>query len=410
MSDQLAAASQAMNVPEPLVERSAHAWATATGSEYEDVLTAWAGGEAVAADTAPAAPAEEEAEPAPSDEEAPEPTAEPAPPPEPSQPAEPAEPRFPVPAAPAAEPEPDVEPLPLGERLRLAGRVGAWTGATLGLLGLVLASTWLLGVAAVAGEEGAFAPAVEVTTSRFMLGTTLMSIVFGVVVATFSRTAAGWVAAGARLDGRNAITVGIGAVLGLVLGLAASAVMVSAFAEPVSDGEGISLIRVVPGIFVVLLGGALLGWVTAVLVQVLGVPVGLNEADAEEISEVRGRLSAALNIPVAAVALLVILVLPLGLVFIRSNEMATGGAAVLAVFAAAAILGIAAMSASRPTMRVTLGEFLVAVAGIATVVLIIFAVIQTQAGPAEEEPAAEGDTAEEQTEDEAAAPLVRLPL
>lgn len=410
MSDQLAAASQAMNVPEPLVERSAHAWATATGSEYEDVLTAWAGGEAVAADTAPAAPAEEEAEPTPSDEEAPEPTAEPAPPPEPSKPAEPAEPRFPVPAAPAAEPEPDVEALPLGERLRLAGRVGAWTGATLGLLGLVLASTWLLGVAAVAGEEGAFVPAVEVTTSRFMLATTLMSIVFGVVVATFSRTAAGWVAAGARLDGRNATTVGIGAAIGLVLGLAASAVMVSAFAEPVSGSEGVSLIRVVPGIFVVLLGGALLGWVTAALVQVQGVPVGLDQVDAEEISEVRGRLSAALNIPVAAVTLLVILVLPLGLVFIRSNEMAAGGAAVLAVFAAAAILGIAAMSASRPTMRVTLGEFLVAVAGIATVVLIIFAVIQTQAGPAEEEPAAEGDTAEEQAEEEAVAPLVRLPL
>lgn len=410
MSDQLAAASQAMNVPEPLVERSAHAWATATGSDYEDVLTAWAGGEAVAADTAPAAPAEEEAEPTPSDEEAPEPTAEPAPPPEPSKPAEPAEPRFPVPAAPAAEPEPDVEALPLGERLRLAGRVGAWTGATMGLLGLVLASTWLLGVAAVAGEEGAFVPAVEVTTSRFMLATTLMSIVFGVVVATFSRTAAGWVAAGARLDGRNATTVGIGAAIGLVLGLAASAVMVSAFAEPVSGSEGVSLIRVVPGIFVVLLGGALLGWVTAALVQVQGVPVGLDQVDAEEISEVRGRLSAALNIPVAAVTLLVILVLPLGLVFIRSNEMAAGGAAVLAVFAAAAILGIAAMSASRPTMRVTLGEFLVAVAGIATVVLIIFAVIQTQAGPAEEEPAAEGDTAEEQAEEEAVAPLVRLPL
>jgi cytoskeletal protein RodZ len=81
--------------------------------------------------------------------------------------------------------------------------------------------------------------------------------------------------------------------------------------------------------------------------------------------------------------------------FIRSNEMAGGGAAVLAVFAAAAILGVAAMSASRPTMRVTFGEFLVAVAGIATVVLIIFAVIQTQAGPPQEEPAAETETTEE---------------
>lgn len=61
MSDQLAAAAQAMGVPEQLVERSARARAEATGQSYEEVLTAWAGGEAVAAAPEPEEPAAEEA-------------------------------------------------------------------------------------------------------------------------------------------------------------------------------------------------------------------------------------------------------------------------------------------------------------------------------------------------------------
>lgn len=401
MSDQLAAAAEAMKVPQPIVERSARARAAATGSSYEEVLAAWAGGE----DVAPSAPASEPA-PAPPPEPATEAPEEPAA--EPQEPAAPAVPEFPAAAAMAEpEPEPDVEPLSLGERVRMAGKVGAWTGSVLGLVGLVLGSTWLLGLASVTGEEGAYSPAVEVMNSRFVIGVTLVSVVFGVVVAAFSRSAAGWFHRGAGLQGRFSVTVLLGAVLGLVLGLAAGAVMLAGFAEPVEGAEfPTSVLPVVPAVFVVLVGGALLGWVTSVLVQVVGVPVGVAEDDAEEITEVRSRLSAAVSIPVAALFLLLLLVLPLGIVFIRSNEMASGGAAVLAVFAAGAILGVASLSASRPTMRVTFGEVLVAVAGIATVVLIIFAVIQTQSGPQEEEVAPADET--EQTTEEAVAPLLDL--
>lgn len=88
MSDQLAAAAQAMGVPEALVERSARARAEATGQSYEEVLAAWAGGEAVAAAPEPEEPVAEEAVAAP--EEAAQPEA-------PAAPAEPA-------AAPPAEP------------------------------------------------------------------------------------------------------------------------------------------------------------------------------------------------------------------------------------------------------------------------------------------------------------------
>ncbi|HJR93379.1 MAG TPA: hypothetical protein VJ938_13125 [Acidimicrobiia bacterium] len=383
MSDQLAAAAQAMGVPQPIVERSARAWATASGASFDDVLAGWAGGAPVAtAAPAESPPAEAEAAPAPAESEpTPAPEAAPAPSPPPAEPV-----GVPVAAAVVVEePEEPIEPLALGERLRLGGKIGAWTGGVLGLLGFVFGSTWLLSAASLAGEEGALTPAVEVTTSRLILATTLLSVLFGIIVATLSRAAAGWVDRGARLEGRWAITVLMGAGLGLVLGVAAGAVMVSAFSEPIEGAEGMALMRVIPAIVVVLLGGGVLGWLTAVVVQVVGVPATVDEDAAAEIADVRGRLSAAVSIPVAALLLLGLLVLPLGITFIRSNEMAGGGAAVLAIFAAASILGIGAMSASRPTMRVTRGELMVAVAGIATVVIIVFAVIQARAPETEEE-------------------------
>ncbi|HVR77566.1 MAG TPA: cbb3-type cytochrome c oxidase subunit II [Acidimicrobiia bacterium] len=77
MSELSAAAAEALGIPEAIVVRSAAARATETGMTVDDVLQAWAGGEAASAgaappateaplpdsgDTPPDAPAEEEAE------------------------------------------------------------------------------------------------------------------------------------------------------------------------------------------------------------------------------------------------------------------------------------------------------------------------------------------------------------
>src|SRR5690606_8548179 len=95
----------AMGVPEPIVERSARARAAASGQSYEDILAAWAGGQAVAA-----APAEAPAEtPAEAPAEAPAETAatdsEPAPAAAPAAPAEPAPAAAPAAVTPPPAPE-----------------------------------------------------------------------------------------------------------------------------------------------------------------------------------------------------------------------------------------------------------------------------------------------------------------
>src|SRR5690606_7395214 len=105
VSDQLSAAAQAMGVPEPIVERSARARAAASGQSYEDILAAWAGGQAVAAAPAdapaeppPEPPAEAPAEPAATD-------SEPAPAAAPAAPAEPAPAAAPAAVTPPPAPE-----------------------------------------------------------------------------------------------------------------------------------------------------------------------------------------------------------------------------------------------------------------------------------------------------------------
>lgn len=58
MSEQLTAASNAMGIPETLVERSAEARAAESGASTEEILTAWAGGEAAPAAAPPETPEE----------------------------------------------------------------------------------------------------------------------------------------------------------------------------------------------------------------------------------------------------------------------------------------------------------------------------------------------------------------
>jgi mono/diheme cytochrome c family protein len=95
MSELSAAAAAALGVPESIVERSAAARAAETGMSVDEVLAAWAGGDAVGAAASPATEEQPAAEPEPA------PAAEPAPT-SPDVEVAPEEPA--APAAPAAQP------------------------------------------------------------------------------------------------------------------------------------------------------------------------------------------------------------------------------------------------------------------------------------------------------------------
>jgi hypothetical protein len=115
MSDNLSAAAKALGIPEPLVKRSAEARAAATGAEVEEILAAWAGGEAPAP-SATAEPVEEAGvDEAAVEEEAAEEPSEEAPPEAAEPVAPPAAPPVERPAAAAAVAAPPQAPTEVSE-------------------------------------------------------------------------------------------------------------------------------------------------------------------------------------------------------------------------------------------------------------------------------------------------------
>ena len=393
----MTAAATALDVPEPLVERSAAARATANGTSVDDVLTAWAGGAPAAAPAAPAAAVSEDEAPSST-----EPSPEPAPVAEPEAAAPEPEVVAPAPevVAPAAaevvvEPEPEVvlDPIPLQRRVRTAIRVGAWTGAGLGLVAFVVGSAFWASTATVTGE-GPFTPVIQVNSNGLIIGASLISVVFGAAIASLSRAAAAWANPGMQLSNSPSSTAWVGALIGLALGVVAGAALANGFGTPVEGLEGVVQLPVLPTIAVMAIGGALLGGLTAAVTQAIGVPVAVPEGAGEEIESVRARLGAAFGIPLTGLLLLLLLVLPFAWALIESNHLTSGGAAIIGILAAAGILGFASLAGTKPNIKLSFGEVIVALIGIGTILVFILAVLFARSPEDEsEEPAAEPEAA-----------------
>jgi hypothetical protein len=388
VSDLLTAAAEALGTPAELVSRSAAARAEANGTTTEEILEAWAGG-------APAAspkPAETEPEPdVATEDSAAEEAAEPARAPElPAAVPEPAVAAYSEPE----EPEQPLEPVAIKQRLRTAGRIGSWTGAILGLFAFVMAAASWSTTTSVTGEE-TFSPIFITESNGVLIGVALVSVVFGAIVAAFARAAAGWVNPAMQLQSPKSRTAWLGGGLGLVLGVGAGALLAAGVGTAIEDSEGLIELPVLPTLIIMVLGGAFLGAITTAVTQVFGVPTAVDESDEVEVEVVRTRMGNAVAIPLGAIVLLALLVLPFARTLIESNHLTSGGASAVAIITALGILTFASLAGSRPNMKIGKGEFLVAVAGIGIVVIIIFAVLTNLGGEHEaEEPPAEEAAAE----------------
>lgn len=363
VSDLLQAAAAALETPADLVQRSAAARAEASGSTVDEVLAAWAGGAPVSSPAAvtPAAAVAEtpvEAEAVPTavavSQEALVITAAPAP--EPLYQAEPAEP---------------LDPAALGDRLRISMRIGAWTGAALGVVAVLIASAFWAANTLLDPDAG---PVVAVDSQGLVLGVALVSIVFGAFVAAFSRAGTSWVNPAMQLSSSKMSTVWVGAALGLLAGIVGG-LGLSGLGTAIEGSEGLVQIPVLGAIALMILGGAGVGAVTAGAPQLVGTPVAVPKEDEPEVNAVRKRLGDAVSIPLAGLALLLLLVLPFAYALIESNHMTTGGASLIGILTAGGILGFAALSGTRPQMKISFGELMVALAGIGTVLVIIIAVL-----------------------------------
>ena len=391
MSD-VSAAAAALGVPESLVERSAKARAAASGTSEDQVLAAWAGGGTVESSASAPAPEQPE-EPRPEPEE---PHAEPEPEaPVADTPAQARPEAVPQPAAVAVAAPPAEEPVdasPLSERVGVSGKIGAVVGLVAALVVILFSSQWLLPRAAVTGEEGSFQTVVEVTGSWVIIGSALIGVAVGLALAGISRSVTGMLDRGMRLVSSSTATALVGVATGAVGGAALGAIVVGAGSASELAPE-LTVVPVLAGLMWTVFGWVAVGWATGALVQAVGVPQGLDELEIEESGPVKRRLASAFGIPLAAFVAILFVVLPLAFIFVQFPSFAP----VLAIFVSGGILAFAGLSASRPGMRITTGEFLVDGAGVGVILLILVSVLLVQGGGGhgEEE---HGDTEETSSE------------
>ena len=370
MSEFLAAAAGTMNVPEALVKRSAEARSKATGASVDEVLEAWAGGAAApAAAPPPAAPPEPESASASESAPAAAPAEEEA--------AAPPEVAAPAPVAVAVFEEIEDDPVVavgLRERVRAGGRVGMGFGLVAATFVMIFSAQWLLARSgSTQSETGDLTFGFSVVAGSFLFGSALLGAFVGGVGAAFVRAVTGWRDAGMRLVASPASSVVIGAVAGAVTGVVVAAVVTGSGTVDVAD-EAVTRIPLLPTLLWTLFGWVGGGWLIGALVHYFGVPDGLGEAELAEGTTVSRRLGTAFSLPVVSLLTILMVVLPAAWVFIQFP----GWAPVIAMFIAGAIIAFAGLSATRPGMRISGGEFLVAVGGVAAVVVILVAVLTTQ--------------------------------
>jgi MFS family permease len=239
----------------------------------------------------------------------------------------------------------------------------------------------------------------------------LLSVAIGMATAGLARMVPSWTSPGRKLVGSPVPSLAVGALVGGLTGALLAALMLG-LGEPPELPEDPT---VVPGMASILWGlvfwvGA--GWLIGALVQTLGVPDGVEPIDLDQVRTVRTRLVTAFGLPLLAVLTILVLVLSFAFVFLSFPSWSPLTGTVIA----GSILAFAALSASKPNMKVGLQELVVAAAGIGVVVVLIYAALQTTgAGHSEEEGVDEsfnteesntGDTTDTTTADTAGEALV----
>ncbi len=291
----------------------------------------------------------------------------------------------PAPVRTVVEEDEELVAAPVSERLRWAAGVGGLAGAALGIVAAVAVTPLVVDKVTLVGEPGAFRPAIEVTALPVVIVGAVISLIFGALVGLAVRIVPAWFRPDMRMEGRAGIAALVGGISGLLVGVVGAALLLNLAGQPSEADETIIQIGVRSGLLLVLFGGAVLGMITAAVVQVLAVPVGLDAGAADESTAVRRRLSTGVGVPLAAFAVLAMIVVALGSLFLAYHVAAP----LIAIVVAGGILAFAGLTASRPNVRLSLGELLAAAAGILAVVVLIVVVAGALGGGEEgaEEPA-----------------------
>ena len=372
MSDsRLAAIGEILGgAPDHLVERSAEARASAQGITVEEVLSAWSGGEAMASPASPPA-----SDPVPAEPEAPPPPVAVAP--VPHEVPEPAAEQMSAAAFDVVEEEEvePVDPAPLPDRIRLGAKVGALFGAVLGLVSFPAMAPLML--TRLSQTTAAGSPAGEVTWT-YVAATGAVWAVVGAIINVAARGMGRFRSPAYDTETRWIGSVFSGGFLGLVVGAVFGGVL---YATAEASLSGTQLLSVSPqSIMWTWLGWTALGALIGGIGQAMAQPAALSGSEAEEARAVRKRITEGLALPVLATLVIAVIVVAFGSLLLRYAAFAP----LIAILVSIGTIGFAALMSSRPNLRVTKGEFLVAAAGVGVVLTMLALIAAAVSGEGDE--------------------------
>ena len=169
----------------------------------------------------------------------------------------------------------------------------------------------------------------------------------------------------------------------MVVGTAFGGVM---YATSEASLSGTQLLAVSPSsIMWTLLGWTVLGALIGGAGQAMAQPAALAGDEAEEARAVRKRITDGLAMPVLATLVIAVIVVSFGSLLLRFS----GFAPLIAILVSIGTIGFAALMSSRPNLRVTRGEFLVAAAGVGVVLMMLAVIAAAVSGDGHEDGAGE---------------------
>ncbi len=221
--------------------------------------------------------------------------------------------------------------------------------------------------------DGGFRAAVEVEVLPVVIGMGILGAVFGGFLGVVGRRGPSLLRGDLAVVGGSGIVVG--GIAGAVFGAASGGALVAMLGQETLE-EGILAVPVAPALWLLLIGGAAIAAVNAVVSHVTAVPAGLPAGDLADTGEVRTRLRQSILLPLTALLVLALTIGAFAALFLVFHEAAPA----LAIVISAGILLFAFLGGYRPNIRLRYTEIMAALAGIATVVLAIVMVMLVREG------------------------------
>ena len=267
-------------------------------------------------------------------------------------------------------------PIELGKKIQKSLKYGSLFGLIVGFLEAIFISSFLFeGLILEAETQNIIS---QYNSISFLLVITLGFSIFGMLNSInikkyFETNFSGY---SIHSSDRESIITGAG--LGLIFGAISAFYIINSVGQTIEailpEDPIVNLINVRGAFWRVVILSSLVQAIISSLSMILGVPKGLENEDFLEAEKVRKRIIGSVLLPLASIIFGGLIAFGISQVFLNFHELAP----LFALIISAAILIFASVISSAPKIKVTKTEFIIAFSGILILIIIIGSIAASQ--------------------------------